>query len=200
MRATTLHAAQDIRFTEVEDPRIEKPTDAIVKVSAACICGSDLWPYRGENPITPGQTIGHECLGVIEEIGSEVSGFRPGDLVVVDFGAVSGGYCSDITRTVFVGDPTPRMREVYDATGDNREAVARGLERSGRIVTSAALIVVVVAGSFAFADIVSTPPLASMRSDIPEASSADTARTVGSRRTATASTVCDINPAGAASV
>ena len=59
--------------------------DAIVKVSAACICGSDLWPYRGENPITPGQTIGHECLGVIEEIGSEVSGFRPGDLVVVPF-------------------------------------------------------------------------------------------------------------------
>ncbi|GAA4126375.1 zinc-dependent alcohol dehydrogenase family protein [Nocardioides fonticola] len=85
MRATTLHAAQDIRFTEVDDPRIEKPTDAIVKVTAACICGSDLWPYRGENPITPGQTIGHECLGVIEEVGSEVSGFRAGDLVVVPF-------------------------------------------------------------------------------------------------------------------
>lgn len=85
MRATTLHAAADIRFTEVDDPRIEKPTDAIVKVTAACICGSDLWPYRGENPITPGQTIGHECLGVVEEVGSEVSAFSPGDLVVVPF-------------------------------------------------------------------------------------------------------------------
>lgn len=85
MRATTLHAARDIRFTEVDDPRIEKPTDAIVKVTAACICGSDLWPYRGENPIIPGQTIGHECLGVVEEVGAEVSGFRAGDMVVVPF-------------------------------------------------------------------------------------------------------------------
>ncbi|MBZ5733997.1 zinc-dependent alcohol dehydrogenase family protein [Nocardioides sp. TRM66260-LWL] len=85
MRATTLHDTRDIRFTEVPDPAIEKPTDAIVKVSAACICGSDLWPYRGENPIRPGQTIGHECLGVVEEVGSEVSAFRAGDLVVVPF-------------------------------------------------------------------------------------------------------------------
>ena len=85
MRATTLHGTRDIRFTDAPDPRIDKPSDAIVKVSAACICGSDLWPYRGENPITPGQTIGHECIGVVEEIGAEVSGFAPGDLVVVPF-------------------------------------------------------------------------------------------------------------------
>lgn len=85
MRATTLHGPSDIRFTEVDDPRIEKPTDAIVRVTAACICGSDLWPYRGENPITPGQTIGHECLGVVEEVGSEVGAFSRGDLVVVPF-------------------------------------------------------------------------------------------------------------------
>lgn len=85
MRATTLHAPGDIRVSEVPDPVIEAPTDAIVKVSAGCICGSDLWPYRGENEITPGQTIGHECVGVVEEVGSEVTAFRPGDFVIVPF-------------------------------------------------------------------------------------------------------------------
>lgn len=85
MRATTIHAARDIRVEEVPDPVLKKPTDAIVKVTAGCICGSDLWPYRGENPIRPGSTIGHECIGVVEEVGSEVRDFRPGDFVVVPF-------------------------------------------------------------------------------------------------------------------
>jgi threonine dehydrogenase-like Zn-dependent dehydrogenase len=62
-----------------------KPTDAIVKVTAGCVCGSDLWPYRGENQIRSGSTIGHECVGVIEEVGSEVSSFKPGDFVIVPF-------------------------------------------------------------------------------------------------------------------
>ena len=56
MRATTLHGLKDIRFTEVPDPAIEAPTDAIVRVVASCICGSDLWNYRGDNKITPGMT------------------------------------------------------------------------------------------------------------------------------------------------
>lgn len=85
MRATTIHAAGDIRVEEVPDPVIKKPTDAIVKVTAGCICGSDLWPYRGENPIRSGATIGHECIGVVEEVGSEVRDFRAGDYVVVPF-------------------------------------------------------------------------------------------------------------------
>ena len=85
MRATTLHAPGDIRVSEVPDPTIKLPTDAIVKVSAACICGSDLWPYRGENPIRSGSTIGHECIGEVAAVGSEVTGFRPGDFVIVPF-------------------------------------------------------------------------------------------------------------------
>lgn len=85
MRATTIHAAGDIRVEEVPDPVIKKPTDAIVKVTAGCICGSDLWPYRGENPIRSGATIGHECIGVVEEVGSEVRDFKAGDHVVVPF-------------------------------------------------------------------------------------------------------------------
>ena len=85
MRATTIHAPGDIRFEEVPDPRIEAPTDAIVKVVAGCICGSDLWPYRGHNDIDAGSTIGHECVGVVEEVGADVKDVRVGDFVVVPF-------------------------------------------------------------------------------------------------------------------
>ena len=85
MRATTIHDTRDIRLSEVPDPIIEADTEAIVRVVAGCICGSDLWPYRGENPITPGDTIGHEAVGVVEEVGAAVKGFRPGDFVVVPF-------------------------------------------------------------------------------------------------------------------
>lgn len=85
MRATTIHAPGDIRFEEVPDPVIEEPTDAIVKVVAGCICGSDLWPYRGANDIDSGTTIGHECVGVVEEVGSAVKDFKPGDFVIVPF-------------------------------------------------------------------------------------------------------------------
>lgn len=85
MRATTIHAPRDIRLEERPEPTIEAPTDAIVKVTAGCICGSDLWPYRGENDITPGDTIGHEMIGVVEEVGSEVSAFAPGDFVIAPF-------------------------------------------------------------------------------------------------------------------
>jgi len=85
MRATTLHAPFDIRFTEVPDPTITEPTDAIVKVTAACICGSDLWNYRGENDITAGKTIGHECLGEVVAVGDAVRDVKVGDHVIVPF-------------------------------------------------------------------------------------------------------------------
>ncbi|GAB2862915.1 zinc-dependent alcohol dehydrogenase family protein [Nocardioides pacificus] len=85
MRATTIHAPRDIRLEELPVPTISAPTDAIVRVTAACICGSDLWPYRGENDITAGDTIGHEAVGVIEEVGAEVRSFKPGDFVIIPF-------------------------------------------------------------------------------------------------------------------
>ena len=84
MRATWIEAPGDISLRDLPEPTIEKPTDAIVKVLAGCICGSDLWPYRGENDVTPG-TIGHECVGMIEEVGAEVRSFKPGDFVIVPF-------------------------------------------------------------------------------------------------------------------
>ncbi|HEU4512885.1 MAG TPA: zinc-dependent alcohol dehydrogenase family protein [Nocardioidaceae bacterium] len=85
MRVTTIHGIKDIRLEDRPIPTIDKPTDAIVKVVAGCICGSDLWPYRGENDITPGDPIGHEMVGVVEEVGSAVRSFKPGDFVIVPF-------------------------------------------------------------------------------------------------------------------
>ncbi|HET8603865.1 MAG TPA: zinc-dependent alcohol dehydrogenase family protein [Marmoricola sp.] len=85
MRVTTLHGPRDVRLEERPEPTIEQPTDAVIEVTASCICGSDLWSYRGENPIEPGQTIGHEVIGVVREVGPEVRSFKPGDFVLVPF-------------------------------------------------------------------------------------------------------------------
>ena len=85
MRVATIHAARDIRLEDRPEPSITAPTDAVIKITAGCICGSDLWPYRGENEITAGETIGHEMVGVIEEVGSEVRSFKAGDFVIVPF-------------------------------------------------------------------------------------------------------------------
>lgn len=85
MRVSTIHGPRDIRLEDRPAPTIEEPTDAIIKVVAGCICGSDLWPYRGEDEIDVGGMMGHEAVGVIEELGSEVQGFDEGDFVVVPF-------------------------------------------------------------------------------------------------------------------
>ncbi|GAA0600807.1 zinc-dependent alcohol dehydrogenase family protein [Streptomyces crystallinus] len=101
MRATVIHAPHDIRVEDVPDPVVQLPTDAVVRVLRACICGSDLWAYRGESARQPGQRIGHEFLGVVEEAGSEVNGFRAGDLVVAPFVWSDGNceYCAEGLQT-----------------------------------------------------------------------------------------------------
>jgi threonine dehydrogenase-like Zn-dependent dehydrogenase len=85
MRATTIYGPRDVRLEDQPDPSIHKPTDAIVKVFAACICGSDLWFYRGDNPIEKPFQIGHEFVGIVEEVGSEVRSLRIGDFVIAPF-------------------------------------------------------------------------------------------------------------------
>jgi threonine dehydrogenase-like Zn-dependent dehydrogenase len=92
MRATVMHAAGDVRIEDVPDPSIIEPTDAIMRVVRACICGSDLWPYNSMAPSETGQSMGHEALGVVEERGSEVGTVKRGDLVVMPF-AISDGTC-----------------------------------------------------------------------------------------------------------
>lgn len=85
MRATVLHAPGDVRLSEVPDPTLQKPTDAVVRVVASCICGSDLWSYRGENDVPEPRTIGHECIGEVVAVGADVRTVRVGDQVVVPF-------------------------------------------------------------------------------------------------------------------
>ena len=92
MRATVIYGAGDVRVEEVPDAALREPTDALVRVLRACICGSDLWPYASM-PATPeGARIGHEFIGVVEDVGAEVSGFKPGDVVVAPF-VWSDGTC-----------------------------------------------------------------------------------------------------------
>ena len=92
MRATLIHGAGDIRVETVPDPKIMEPTDTLVRVVNACICGSDLWPYRSMPASEDGARIGHEFLGIIEDAGTDVHGFNVGDLVVAPF-VWSDGTC-----------------------------------------------------------------------------------------------------------
>ncbi|MDQ0029095.1 zinc-dependent alcohol dehydrogenase family protein [Arthrobacter bambusae] len=91
MRGVVMYTAGDVRVEEREDPKIIDPTDAIISLTATCICGSDLWPYRGIEPVdhTP---MGHEYVGVVEEIGSAVKTIKPGDFVVGSF-VISDNTC-----------------------------------------------------------------------------------------------------------
>jgi len=93
MRATVMYRAGDVRIENVPDATIVSPTDAVVRVSRACICGSDLWPYRSMEPTGSGRRMGHEAIGVVESIGREVHSVRVGDLVVMPF-AYSDGTCT----------------------------------------------------------------------------------------------------------
>jgi threonine dehydrogenase-like Zn-dependent dehydrogenase len=80
-----LYAPGDVRVEDRPDPKIEKPTDAILRVSAACVCGSDLWPYRGTDPVDEPRPMGHEYVGVVEEVGADVTSIKPGQFVVGSF-------------------------------------------------------------------------------------------------------------------
>ncbi|GAA4104267.1 MULTISPECIES: zinc-dependent alcohol dehydrogenase family protein [Streptomyces] len=122
MRATVIHAPHDIRVEEVPDPRIQVSTDAVVRVLRACICGSDLWAYRGESARQPGQRIGHEFLGIVEEAGSEVRGLRKGDLVVAPF-VWSDGTCDFCSEGLTTSCPQGGFWGSVGSDGGQGEAV-----------------------------------------------------------------------------
>ena len=92
MRATLIYGAGDVRVEDVPDAALRDPSDALVRVLRACICGSDLWPYASMAPTEHGARIGHEFIGVIEDVGADVSGFKRGDVVVAPF-VWSDGTC-----------------------------------------------------------------------------------------------------------
>jgi threonine dehydrogenase-like Zn-dependent dehydrogenase len=92
MRATVMYGVHDVRIEDVPDARLIDPTDALVTVTRACICGSDLWPYNSMEPSETGRRMGHEFIGLVEAVGSEVRTVKKGDLVVAPF-AWSDGTC-----------------------------------------------------------------------------------------------------------
>jgi threonine dehydrogenase-like Zn-dependent dehydrogenase len=85
MRGAILHAPGDVRVEDRDRPTIVEPTDAIIRLSAACVCGSDLWPYRGIETYDGPIPMGHEYVGIVEEVGDQVSAIKPGDFVVGSF-------------------------------------------------------------------------------------------------------------------
>src|SRR5688572_17961300 len=85
MRGTVLHAPGDVRVEDRPDPAIEQPTDAVLRLTASCVCGSDLWPYRGLEAVNGPSPMGHEYVGIVEEVGSDVRTVKPGQFVVGSF-------------------------------------------------------------------------------------------------------------------
>jgi threonine dehydrogenase-like Zn-dependent dehydrogenase len=92
MRGTVLYGPRDVRFEDREDPRIEKPTDAVIRVAVTCVCGSDLWPYRGIQKVDQPTPMGHEYCGIVEEVGSAVKTVKPGQFVIGSF-CISDNTC-----------------------------------------------------------------------------------------------------------
>jgi hypothetical protein len=92
MKGAILYGPRDVRCEEVAEPKILKPTDAIIRLSASCICGSDLWPFRGLNNVASPMAMGHEYCGVVEEVDGAVTAVRPGQFVVGSF-CISDNTC-----------------------------------------------------------------------------------------------------------
>ncbi len=118
VKGTVLHGARDIRYEDRAEPTITHPTDAILRLSATCICGSDLWPYRGISQVKQPTAMGHEYCGVVEEVGGEVRNVRPGQFVVGSF-ATSDNTCvicqdgyqsSCVQREFMSGAQSPFLR------------------------------------------------------------------------------------------
>jgi threonine dehydrogenase-like Zn-dependent dehydrogenase len=111
MKALTWHGKRDVRVEEVPDPRIELPTDAIIKITSTAICGSDLHLYEVLGPyLNPGDVLGHEPMGIVEDVGAEVTHIKPGDRVVIPFN-ISCGHCWMCTRGFYAQCETTQVRE-----------------------------------------------------------------------------------------
>src|SRR3989441_48830 len=124
MRGAVLYGAGDLRFEERDAPTIIKPTDAVIRMAATCVCGSDLWPYRGLQAIAEPTPMGHEYCGVVEEVGSAVRTVKPGQFVIGSFFASDNacphcraGYQSSCQQREFVGGAQAPMLRVPLADG-----------------------------------------------------------------------------------
>jgi threonine dehydrogenase-like Zn-dependent dehydrogenase len=111
MRLAVIYGPRDVRFEERETPKIIQPTDAIIKISATCVCGSDLWPYRGLSPVNQPTPFGHEYCGIVEEVGSAVTSIRPDQFVIGSF------FASDNT--------CPHCQAGYQSSCQHRDLINR---------------------------------------------------------------------------
>jgi threonine dehydrogenase-like Zn-dependent dehydrogenase len=111
MKGTVLYGPRDVRFEERDEPKIIEPTDAIIRISATCVCGSDLWPYRGVSRFPEPSPMGHEYCGIVEEVGSAVTSVKPGQFVIGSF-ATSDNTC-------------PHCRAGYQSSCIHREFISR---------------------------------------------------------------------------
>ena len=109
MQATVLYGARDVRFDDRADPKILAPTDAIIRLPYTCICGSDLWPYRGIQPVQAPAPMGHEYCGFVEDVGRDVTSLKPGQFVIGSF------FASDNT--------CPHCRHGYQTSCERAEPV-----------------------------------------------------------------------------
>jgi len=122
MRATIMHKAHDVTVENIPDAAIKHPTDAVIRVTRACICGSDLWPYN-DLPATPdGQPMGHEAIGIVEEVGSDVQHIRKGQLVIMPFG-YSDGTCAICHEGINTGCPNGGFFGSWETGGAQAEAL-----------------------------------------------------------------------------
>jgi threonine dehydrogenase-like Zn-dependent dehydrogenase len=110
MRGAVLYAPGDVRVQDRDDPELVEPTDAVIRLSATCVCGSDLWPYRGIEAVEGPSPMGHEYAGIVQEVGSQVEHIRPGQFVVGSFWAsdntcelCQAGYQSSCVQRVLMG-------------------------------------------------------------------------------------------------
>ena len=124
MRGAMLYGPRDVRFEERDVPKVTNPTDAIIRISATCVCGSDLWPYRGIQPVTEPTPMGHEYCGIVEEVGSAVRSVKPGQFVIGSFFASDNtcpncmfGYPSSCEHREFVGTAQAPVLRVPLADG-----------------------------------------------------------------------------------
>jgi threonine dehydrogenase-like Zn-dependent dehydrogenase len=124
MRGAVLYGPHDIRFEDRETPKIEEPTDAIIRIAVTCVCGSDLWPYRGLQPLNGPTPMGHEYCGVVEEVGSAVKSVKPGQFVIGSFATSDNtcphcnfGYQSSCVQREFISRAQAPVLRVPQADG-----------------------------------------------------------------------------------
>ena len=133
MRGAIIYAPGDVRVEQRDDPKITKPTDAVIKLAATCVCGSDLWDWRGINPIPEPKPMGHEYAGVVQEVGSQVRNIKPGDFVVGSFFAsdntceiCADGYQSRCAHLEYVGSGGAQAEYLRVPLADGTLAAAHG--------------------------------------------------------------------------